>query len=96
MQGLIQQQWVYFPLADCLIRERDEEVRICMCPWLSKRDQESVDYRLERELALEGFSSLQVVAQRMLQYISIISLRDATHFSTKTAREIVMLDVILL
>lgn len=38
------------------------------------------------ELALEGPSSLHVKSQRMLQYTSIISLRDATHFSTKTVR----------
>ncbi|XP_045111040.1 uncharacterized protein LOC123504521 [Portunus trituberculatus] len=52
-QGLTRQQWGHFILAICLMRERDEQLRVWTRPWLSRRRQESVYFRLVRELSLE-------------------------------------------
>ncbi|XP_045125985.1 uncharacterized protein LOC123513143 [Portunus trituberculatus] len=53
MRGLTQQQCGYLLLAIYLLRERDEPPRVWTRPWLSRRLQESVYFRLVRELSLE-------------------------------------------
>ncbi|XP_045126554.1 uncharacterized protein LOC123513458 [Portunus trituberculatus] len=58
-QGLTRQQWGHFILAICLMRERDEQPRVWTRPWLSRRRQESVYFRLVRELSLEDPGALR-------------------------------------
>ena len=59
MERPSQKQWIALALAFCMMKDREENTKVWSRPWLQRRHQESVYFRLVKELTLEDPNALR-------------------------------------